>query len=65
MKKTIILALPLLVAACSSTPKTEMEKAVANNIGEERIISRIDDMKSRPDWLRESDPFGIIGEKVL
>ncbi|MBL7672231.1 MAG: hypothetical protein JNM39_17260 [Bdellovibrionaceae bacterium] len=65
MKKITMLALPLLVAACSSTPKTEMEKAVANNIGEERIISRIDEMKSRPDWLKESEPFRVEGGKVL
>lgn len=65
MKRIMILALPLLVAACSSTPKTEMEKTVANNIGEERIISRIDEMKSRPDWLKESEPFRVEGGKVL
>lgn len=65
MKKIMIFALPLLAAACSSAPKTEMEKTVANNIGEERIISRIDEMKSRPDWLKESEPFRVEGGKVL
>lgn len=65
MKKMMMLALPLLAVACSSAPKTEMEKTVANNIGEERIISRIDGMSSRPDWLKESEPFRVEGGKVL
>ncbi len=53
------------LCACSTAPKTEMEKAVASNIGEERIISRIDDMSSRPSWLKESQPFQIVDGKVL
>ena len=63
-KKIMIFALPLLAAACSSAPKTEMEKAVATNIGEERVISRIDGMSSRPDWLKESQPFQVVDGKV-
>jgi hypothetical protein len=65
MKKLVIMAVPFLVAACSSAPKTEMEKSVANNIGEERVISRIDGMSSRPDWLKESETFRVEGGKVL
>lgn len=44
---------------CSSAPKTELEKAKANQIGEEKIISRMDEMSSRPKWVSEETPFRI------
>lgn len=52
------------MVACSSAPKTELEKATANQAGQERVISRIDDLTSRPEWLQEQTPFRIENGKV-
>lgn len=62
MKITNILILTIAAAgisACSSAPKTGVE-----NAGAEKVLSRIDDVGSRPDWLKESEPFRISGGKV-
>jgi hypothetical protein len=49
----------IFLAGCSSVPKG------VDHAGEERVISRIDEMGSRPDWLKESEPFRIENGKVL
>ncbi len=65
--KTIALAFAgaAMVTACSSSPKTGLDKIVADNIGQEKIISRIDEISSRPSWLQEQTPFRIESGKVL
>ena len=61
MKAKILVALFIVsLTACSSAPKSGIEHQ-----GEERVLSRIDDLSSRPDWLRESEPFRIESGKVL
>lgn len=60
-----VFIISLLIQACSSSPKTGLDKVVADNIGQEKIISRIDDLSSRPSWLQEQTPFRIEGGKVL
>ena len=49
-----------LMTACSSAPKS-----ADNHFGEEKVLSRIDDMSSRPDWLKESDVFKVENGKVF
>lgn len=63
---TIILAVAMASAmtACSTTPKTELEKSISNQSGQERVISRIDEMDSRPKWLQEQTPFRFEDGKV-
>lgn len=60
----ILIGALVLNVGCSSAPKTELEKATANQVGQEKIVSRIDDLTSRPSWLKEEMPFIISGNKV-
>lgn len=59
MKIIFLIGLLTLVASCSSVSKIGIEHA-----GEEKVLSRIDDLSSRPDWLKESEPFYIKDGKV-
>lgn len=56
MRAAIIWALGLMVATtlvgCSSVPKSVEEQ-------EDKFLARIDDLGSRPSWLKESEPFRI------
>lgn len=61
---TLALAMATMLAACSSSPKTEMEKVVEAQIGSERVLSRMDEMSSRPKWVTEETPFKIEGGTV-
>lgn len=42
------------LAGCSSTPKSTTPEAMPD-----KVLSRINDMSSRPDWLHEDRPFEI------
>ena len=65
MKQILAVAsLVLAVAGCSSAPKTELEKAIANNVGEERVVARIDNLSSRPKWIQEATPFVVENSSV-
>jgi len=44
----------VFTSGCSSTPKSPTSETQ-----EDKVISRIDDRSSRPDWLQESKPFSI------
>lgn len=59
MKKYFLLL--LLLTGCSSTV-TNPTKA---EIEPDRVISRIDDLSSRPDWVKESEPFRIEKGAVI
>lgn len=48
-----------LLSACSSAPKSGVESA-----GREEVLSRTDDLGSRPSWVTESEPFRVEGAKV-
>jgi len=64
MKNIFITLTVLSMVACSSSPKTELEKAVANQVGQEKVMGRIDGLDSRPEWLKEETPFKILDGKV-
>lgn len=60
MKKVILVLFTMVVSGCSSAPKSGVI-----NAGHEEVISRIDDLSSRPSWVSESEPFKIENGKVL
>lgn len=53
----------IVIAGCSSTNSKKISE-MQGNVGEERILSRIDELSSRPSWVKESEPFRIEGGKV-
>lgn len=59
-----ILIIPLLLVGlygCGTTVKNPTKSEVEPDV----IVSRIDDMSSRPDWLKESEPFRFESGKVV
>lgn len=54
MKSTFLIALLFLVS-CS----TEVKNPTKAEIEPDRVVSRIDELSSRPSWLKESEPFRI------
>ncbi len=60
---TIILLIIAAIVGCSSTNSKKIAE-IQGNVGEERVLSRIDELSSRPSWLKESEPFRIEGGKV-
>lgn len=61
MKTMTTLIAIILLAGCSSTIKNPTKPEIEPDV----VISRIDDVSSRPDWLKESEPFRIESGKVL
>jgi hypothetical protein len=58
--KTLMFAGSLAaLCACSS-----VQKIGTDHVGEEKILARIDGLSSRPDWVKESEPFTIENGKV-
>lgn len=55
--KVILIATLLTLVSCSST-KSMLEPG-------EKVIFRIDELSSRPSWLKESEPFKIEDGKVV
>lgn len=49
-----------VLSACSSAPKSGVEYA-----GREEVLSRIDELGSRPSWVTESEPFRVESGKVM
>jgi hypothetical protein len=62
MRQIISILALVALAGCSSSPTKISD--MQGNVGEERVLNRIDDVSSRPDWLRESEPFRITAGKV-
>lgn len=56
----VLPALLLLNGACSTSHKTASPETRPDG-----VISRIDDLNSRPSWLREQEAFRIEGGKVV
>lgn len=52
------LAVVLMLVSCVSAPSRPEDQP-------DTVISRIDDLSSRPDWLRESEPFRIESGNVI
>lgn len=59
MKKYLLLL--MLLAGCSSVVKNPTKA----EIDPDRVVSRIDDLSSRPDWVQESEPFRIEKGTVI
>ncbi len=56
MNKTILAAViaVLTMAGCSSVPQSTLPEAMPD-----KVLSRINDLSSRPDWLNEERPFEV------
>lgn len=57
----LLLFLPLGFVACSTGPVSRPNTSEAEP---DKVLSRIDDMKERPTWLKESEPFKIQSGEV-
>jgi len=58
--KHLLFLSALFVTACSSAPKQSTPEH-----DPDVVLSRIDNMKERPSWLKESEPFRIEGGSLL
>lgn len=63
MKILMVCLSIILIAGCSSTNSKKISE-MQGNVGEERVLSRIDELSSRPNWLKESEPFRIESGRV-
>lgn len=59
--KIILPLLALFFVACSSTVKNPSKA----EIEPDRVVSRVDELSSRPDWVKESEPFRIEKGSVI
>lgn len=59
--KYALLTIGLLMAACSSTVKSP----TAAELDPDKVLARIDDLSSRPDWLKESEPLRFESGNVI
>jgi len=59
MKRVLILM--LLITGCSSAVKNPTK----SEIEPDRVVSRIDDLSSRPDWVKESEMFRFEKNMVI
>src|SRR5438046_192794 len=50
----------LLIGGCGSVPKQTTPENT-----QDVVISRIDDLSKRPEWVKESEPFKIQNGKVI
>lgn len=55
-----IVLLTILTQSCSSTVMTIAGKDFRSDV----VLSRIDNISSRPDWLKESEPFKIKNNEI-
>lgn len=60
VQKIVFGSLAIIVSACSSTPSLRTPESQ-----EDKVISRIDERSSRPNWLKESEPFRIEDGQVV
>ena len=60
MRKVLILSLGFYLGGCSTAVKTPIKP----EIEPDKVITRIDDLSGRPDWLKESEPFWIADGHV-
>lgn len=61
MNKIILMLAMIFLFSCGSTVKNPTKA----EIEPDRVISRIDELSSRPDWLKESEPFRIEKGAVI
>jgi hypothetical protein len=65
MKKMIVPTLLLLAYGCSSNQNVQNPNFPTDSELEEKVISRIDDLTSRPSWFKESEVFQVTDGKVI
>ena len=58
--KYLVLMAALILSAC-----TTVKNPIQSEIDPDKIISRIDDLSSRPDWVQESELFRIEKDSVI
>jgi hypothetical protein len=63
MNKLFLCVTVLALSACSSAPQTA--KVATPESVPDSVLSRIDDLKERPSWLHESEPFKIDNGTVI
>lgn len=51
-----------LFYGCSSAP---VQTNSIENAGQEKVLSRIDGLDARPEWVKESEPFRLDNSKVI
>ena len=61
MKKILLIVLAFYMYGCGSAVKNPTKPEIEPDV----VISRIDELSSRPDWLKESEPFRFESGKVL
>lgn len=61
IKMSQVIVLCIIVQSCSSSVKTVDGQIFKPDV----VLSRIDNMGSRPDWLRESEPFKIKSNEII
>lgn len=60
MKTWTLVSFIVLCTGCASTVKNPIK----SEIEPDKVVSRIDELSSRPEWLKESEPFRISDGKV-
>lgn len=61
MRTTTIIVSLIFLAGCSSAVKNPTKA----EIEPDKVVSRIDDLSSRPDWVQEAEPFRIEKGTVI
>lgn len=61
MKRITALVLLILLVGCASTQSSHE----AGELQPDKVLARIDDLGSRPSWLREAEPFRIENGMVI
>lgn len=67
MFKAILgISIGILFVGCSSTTLNESQSnQKTHDLGEDIVLSRIDNMTARPAWLKESESFKVEGGNVI
>ena len=60
MSRFLISAVLAFALGCSTTPQSG-----DTDWQPDRVIARIDSLESRPDWLRESEPFRVEDGRII
>lgn len=63
MRILILAMVAIGIVGCSSQPTTTNNQQASNKVADiatpDQVLSRIDNLKERPTWLKESEPFKI------
>lgn len=65
MKNVLLIACVVSLAGCASTNNSKTRSAENAETQPDKVLSRINDLSSRPGWLNEEKPFDIAKGKVI